>query len=471
MTVPTTPKASPDPADHEPGPTGLRADLITASVAVLLFATAAVVGVAVNTDGRLFLHWPPLYAWWDPHLGPGTPMALVVAGVTVLHGPSLAQRLSWGRLLGVSVAGSLAWMFSLAMIDGWQRGIAGRLEARHEYLAAVDRTEDVGHFLRTYTDHILLTSPDNWPVHVAGHPPAALLTFSGLDRIGLGGGAWAAMFVLVTAATAAAAVLVTVRTLAGEDLARRAAPFMVLVPAAVWMGVSADAWFAAVAAWAIALLALSATGRTRWPRAAALGSGLLFGLLLYLSYGLVLMGLLGLTVLLAARTWRPLPWLVLGVLAWVAVFTAAGFWWFDGYFLLVERYYQGAARLRPYEYFVWANLATQVVTAGTATVVGLRRAAVALPDTAREGVRSLWRERRPVSGRTALILLVSAAVLIMLLASLSGMGKAETERIWLPFVLWAVPATALLPRGWHRGWLAAQAAVALTVNHLLFTGW
>jgi len=31
-------------------------------------------------------------------------------------------------------------------------------------------------------------------------------------------------------------VLVAVRALAGEGLARRAAPFLVLAPAAVWMG-------------------------------------------------------------------------------------------------------------------------------------------------------------------------------------------------------------------------------------------
>ena len=35
----------------------------------------------------------------------------------------------------------------------------------------------------------------------------------------------------------------------------------------------------------------------------------------------------------------------------------------------------------------------------------------------------------------------------------------------------ANPATALLPRGGQRGWLAVQATVALTVNHLFHTGW
>jgi hypothetical protein len=62
-----------------------------------------------------------------------------------------------------------------------------------------------------------------------------------------------------------------------------------------------------------------------------------------------------------------------------------------------------------------------------------------------------------------------AALLALLVADLSGMSKAETERIWLPFVMWMLPAGAFLPR--PRAWLIAQAALALLLNHLLLTGW
>ncbi len=51
------------------------------------------------------------------------------------------------------------------------------------------------------------------------------------------------------------------------------------------------------------------------------------------------------------------------------------------------------------------------------------------------------------------------------------MSKAETERIWLSFAVWTLPASALLPRRVHSWWLAAQALLALLVNHLLLTGW
>ena len=71
------------------------------------------------------------------------------------------------------------------------------------------------------------------------------------------------LVVTAIAASTACAVLVTLRALGVEAHARRAAPFLVLTPAAVFMAVSADAMFAAVAAWGIAALALAATTGSR----------------------------------------------------------------------------------------------------------------------------------------------------------------------------------------------------------------
>jgi hypothetical protein len=160
-----------------------------------------------------------------------------------------------------------------------------------------------------------------------------------------------------------------------------------------------------------------------------------------------------------------LPYLGAGVLVWVVAFTWGGFWWPDGYTTLVERYYQGAAKVRPYSYFLWANLAAQVVSVGPAAVAGLRRAAGAVWPALRGA-----RHTAP-AGRAALAVLVAAGLCMVLLADLSGMSKAETERIWLPFAVWLLPVCALLPARTHRGWLAAQAVVALLVNHLLLTAW
>ncbi len=292
--------------------------------------------------------------------------------------------------------------------------------------------------------------------------PGPTLTFVLLDRIGLGGGGWAGMGCITVGATAAAAVLVTVRALADETPARRTAPFLVLAPAAVWMGTSADGYFAAVAAWSVALLALAVTARTKrrsW--AASFGTGLLFGLTCYLSYALTLFAVIGAGVLLLGRKRiRVLPFLLAGVAVIPLLFTLTGFNWWEAYHLLVERYYQGAGGFRPYGYWVWANLACTVLVVGPATVAGLRRATTVL---LRERERLLpVRDLSRLAPEPRLVLLVLSAFLALLVADLSGMSKAETERIWLPFALWLLAVGAFLPR--PRAWLTAQAVLALLLQ-------
>ncbi|MFG2955352.1 hypothetical protein ACGF5O_16645 [Streptomyces sp. NPDC048291] len=451
--------------DRQAAPSaGPAADLLAVLAAALLVLAAVLVGRHLqDTYRNLFVHWPPIFADWDPHVGPGTPAALLVAVAVVAYGPNLAVRLPWRGLLGAAWGACLAWTWSLALVDGWQRGVAGRLTSPNEYLTVIGRWHDIPATLRDFTHHIVSGTPAPWPAHIAGHPPAATLTFVLLDRIGLHGGGWAGAWCITVGSTACVAVLVAVRALADERLARRAAPFLVMAPAAVWVGASADGYFAAVAAWTVALLALAVTGRSvAW----AAGAGLLYGLTCYLSYGLTLFALIGAAVLVLGRRRvraRPvvLALLVAGAAVVPLVFTLAGFDWWQGYRLLVTRYYQGVGGTRPYGYWVWANLACTVVITGLATVAGLRRAGAVLV-----GHR---RHRSAPVAETRLAFLVGAALLALLLADLSGMSKAETERIWLPFAMWLLPACAFLPR--PRAWLTAQALLALLVNHLLFTGW
>jgi hypothetical protein len=71
----------------------------------------------------------------------------------------------------------------------------------------------------------------------------------------------------------------------------------------------------------------------------------------------------------------------------------------------------------------------------------------------------------------ALVLLCAAAAMAVLIADLSGLSKAEVERIWLPFAVWLIAGAGLLPARQVRWWLAAQAVLALAVNHLLLTTW
>jgi hypothetical protein len=424
--------------------------VLAAAGVVVLFAVAAVTGAVLGLAGRpVGAGAAPVFANWLPHAGPGTPLAVAVAAAVVRYGPGLAARLRWRTLLACGYAAALAWTLGLALVDGWRRGLAGRLSTRHEYLSEVGGVVDVPAMLRGFTGRILDLQPDSWTTHVAGHPPGALLIFVGLDRIGLGGGGWAAIACLLAGASVTVSVPVTVRILADEPAARAAVPFAVLFPGAVWVGASADGLFAGVTAAGVALVAV-ATRRGAW------GAGLLGGVALgsgvYLSYGLVLM----LPIVLVAawrRAPRGLAGAAVGAAAVAAAFTLAGFWWLDGYHLVVERYYQGIASERPYAYWVWANLALIGVCAGPAAAVIARRA---VGDTA---------------ANRAVRLLPLAALAAMLAADLSGLSKAEVERIWLPFAGWLAAGAALIPPPDRRAWLAVQAGTALLVNHLLLTTW
>jgi hypothetical protein len=427
---------------------------------VALVAAAAAVGAWLN-HRRAPIHAdaPPLYASWLPHLGPGTPVAVAVAVLVVHRGPAWAARLPWRRALPALYLTALAWTLGLALVDGWTRGVATRLTPQAEYLHDVPKVTGIMPMLAGFSGHILDFRPGSWATHVAGHPPGAFLIFVVLDRVGLGGGAWAGTLCVLVGATAPVSVAVALRRLDSEATARRVLPFLALFPGAVWVGASADGIFAAVLAAGLALLA---SGGWR----GALPAGVLLGFTLYLSYGLVLAGGLALAVVLLYPG-RRLPLVgaaTAGVAAVVVAFTAAGFWWLTGYRLVVQRYYQGWAADRPYGYWVWADLACLVLCAGP----------VAGPAVYRAARVALGRQPSDVDGgspRLALALLPFAALAAITVADLTGLSKAEVERIWLPYAIWLLVATAWLPAARGRWWLAAQALTALAVNHLLLTGW
>jgi hypothetical protein len=256
------------------------------------------------------------------------------------------------------------------------------------------------------------------------------------------------------------AVPVTLRLLDGEQRARAVLPFMVLFPGAVWVGASADGLFLGVTSVGLALLAAAASTHGISAAALGLGAGLVLGFGCFLSYGLVLIAVLALAIVLPARRVDVVGWALLAVAAVIGAFAASGFWWLDGYHLVVARYYQGVAAERSYAYWAWANLASLVLSAGPAAAVTVTRAAAA---AAGGRARML---RLP-----ATVLVPLAAATAIALADLTGLSKAEVERIWLPFAIWLLAGAALLPPRSRRGWLAVQAVTALAVNHLLLTVW
>jgi len=447
-----------------------RREIVVASLAVLLVAAAFVVphldlGIVtplINSTPlqiQMYADTAPIFGWWNAHVGWGTVPAVVIGLGVALWGPSVAQRLPWRALPWVAWATSGAWAFALAMIDGWYRGFTHRLETPNEYLRQVPSITDIPLALRTFSSRILDFQPDSWITHVSGHPPGALLTFVWLDRIGLGGGAWAALLCVLVGSSAAAAMVVAVRTLSGEAMARRAAPFVAVAPTAIWIAVSADGYFAGVAAWGITLLALAVHGRGRRTLLAGAAAGLLLGWGIFLNYGLGLIALPAVAVLISARDVRSalravLP-AVLVALVVVGVFASVRFWWFDGYTLVQERYWQGIAANRPFQYWSWANFASVVCAVGLGTVAGVSRAF----------------DLSPIRQRSGIHLVVLAALLAIVCADLSMLSKAEVERIWLPYTIWLTVAGAFLPPRSHRLWLVLNVIGALVLNHVILTDW
>lgn len=446
---------------------------------------------------------PPLYA--TPRLLTWQMLpAVAVAAALVAALPALARRLRWRWLLLTGWVASAGWAVALAVSDGIS-ALAGPLTSPNEYLAGLPAVRrDPLEWVRTFTERL-----QSYPVHTKGHPPLPMLFLWALDALGMRGAGWAAAAVIVIGSSAVMAIAITLRALAaktgqGEELARRALPYLVLAPLALWIATAMDAMFLGVGAWGVALLALAAghdhrptttsdrhftatsgpdshhatraghdpylaatAGHDRRSTAAArrgrpdaaivtaLAAGLLLGALPYLSYGLLPLFAIPLAIILVTRPSRAvLTALTCGFLVVPVVFTAAGFWWPDGVAATHQAYEAaGGSSRRPYLYFLVGDLGVLALLVGPAV-------AHALPDLIR-GARDRYR---------VLTWLCGAALLGMLVLDVSGVTRGEVERIWVPYAAWLVTAAAV-HRTPGRGWLAAQAATAITVQALVLSAW
>ncbi len=406
-----------------------------------LVIAAFVVGGGVRDNPRAHIGAAPFVGTWEAVVGWRLLPALTLAAVALAVAPRLTSRLRWRTMLVVSGAGALAWSVALAWADG-ARSISAPLATRYEYLAVLPRVRSVGTFLQGFVDSV-----PTYPTHVKSHPPGMVLLLWGLDRLGLGGAGPATVLVLLGGAAAGVAALIALRELAGEDAARRAAPFVALTPAAVFLATSSDALFAGVSAWGIALVALATGRHGRRGTALAAAGGLLLGATLFLSYGLALLLAVPAAVCLYRRRIDVAATAVVAMAAVALAFAAGGFWWLDGLAAARAAYERGASTIRPYGYFVFANLAVFAVVVGPATAAALGR----LRD------RRVW-------------LLAGAALLAVALADVSGLSKGEVERIWLPFVPWVAIACCTLGAR-ARPWLAANLATAVTLQVLLRSPW
>ena len=452
---------APSRGDEVPAAVGARRGLAVGAVLVALaMVVPALTGIDVKAGTA-----PPLLGNWAWRAGWSSVVVLPLVGLTTWRGlVGALDRLTWRKLLALSWVMSVVWMVVLALVDG-PGGLGRILGHGTEYLQSARAVDDVGAMLRDYVARIPLDSPGNWPVHLAGHPPGAVLMFIGLDRVGLGSWQAAGLVVVVVAATVPAAVATTLERLGAARAARRALPFLVIGPAAILMAVSADAVFAATGAWAAAALAAATAARSpkaRLPLAAI--AGLLLGWCLMESYGLVLLGAVAVAVLLCADgpgRARGQVAVVAGATAGgvVVAFATAGFAWWQAYPVLQERYWAGLASQRPGWYWVVGNLAALVLVAGPMLPAAL--------GAGGSHLTGLLRRRRP----EPVAALVAAGLAMVAVADLSLMSKAEVERIWLPFLPWLMLSVVWLPERWRRWGLFAQAMAALVLQHVVRTVW
>src|SRR5690242_12086786 len=96
---------------------------------------------------------PPLHGYWQVKVGPGTLPSLALAALALRYGDRSARRLGWPALLTVSYVVGLAWLVSLALVDGTD-GLSRVLGDPSEYLRTARRVGDVHVLLQQYISRI-----------------------------------------------------------------------------------------------------------------------------------------------------------------------------------------------------------------------------------------------------------------------------------------------------------------------------
>jgi methylthioxylose transferase len=444
-----------------------------------VFAVCAVLIVWAFVWGRRFerreprikLGAAPFVGKWDLRVSPVIIPVILFAMAAVWYLPKVLRVLGDWLSVGLTAVVGTGFAVVLAATEGLSAVLAPVVDPT-EYWANVELLPPAGDLLLLHSNYDFLVDRT---VHMKGHPPGFVLILKGLAAIGLGAPWIVGALSFLGIGLSISAVAVAVRSVADCETMRLVLPFLALAPFAVWLGTSADAFFAGVAAWGIALVTL-AVRSARLPKRLLLGaaSGLLLSGALFLTYGAATIMALAAVMALTAIRNRLLPTIQVGVAACLsagvvtAVFDHFGFWWFDGLRLTNKFYWIGSAYFRTWTYFLLANVAVLLIAVGPTVIAGI----VSLRD------RRLW----PVVG---------GALLCITVAEVSQYSKGEVERIWLLFMPWLVPSVAALAgsknlveneaappatasssaRSINPKWLVAQVAVAFVLQVTLRSKW
>ncbi|MGI8663652.1 MAG: hypothetical protein ACR2LQ_10630 [Acidimicrobiales bacterium] len=416
-------------------------------VLIALLVVSVVWGhwVTTHASRSIVLGALPFFGMWGLSVSYGLLVAIATAVVLVVALPRATQTAWWRVALLAVATSSVAFSAALTLVDPpgarWQS-----ISTEYgQYKGLVDASGGPAGYLRQYVGLQL-----QLPTHLSAHPPGMPLMLWAADRIGLSGAGFESALGLAGAAVAAVAALVALRELAGVDIARRAAPFVVIAPAAIWH-TNADAFFAGIAGSALALVVV-ATGRSgRRSLVYGFAGGAVFGGALLFSYGVAILAVAMAIVAISRRAWRPLA--AAGAATFVVLWvpTLWGFSWVAGLRATKEAYDGNLADVRPYWFFLVANLAVFGSALGPAVMVGLTR----LRDH-------------------GTLLLVGSGLAVVVLADVTGLSSAETERIWQPFmplVLGAGVAASRGPRWSAARWLAVQATATIALQAFLRSPW
>ena len=408
-------------------------------------------GEHVRLHYRITVGAVPLMGGWDHRVNAALAVSIAFGVFAIIVMPIVALRLPFRYAVATAMVFGAEFAYVINRNDG-RRGLVRGVEESDSYFAALQHQPDLGHFVRHYVE---IVHTGRIAVHVRGHPPGMVIVLGAMRALRMGTTKWFALLIIIGAAVAIGAAAVTLRTVAGVEIARRSLPFLALSPAAIWIVSSPDAFFAAFVGITMMAMAFAVEGgfAPRPSRAWAVVAGVGLGLCMTLSYGLTLVAVpLAVIAFAYKRVTLLIPVAVAAGVVLVA-FVPFGFWWLDGLRETRHQYLIGMATHRPWWFFIIANIAAFSIAVGPMTWLGIA-----------------WMRQR---GHVVFVVAIIGGVIA---ADVSGMSKAEVERIWLPFAIPLLAAGAALwvgrrPLLWVRVALVAQVGVAIAVQTLINSQW
>jgi hypothetical protein len=423
------------------------------AVPALGFAIAAVtvlVGQAIKAaGGQLGVFSPPFYVYWHPKAGVLAALSIGVLTAAAAVTPAWIWRTRRPFVFaGAVFALALALGVSLNIARGgphelyaiFQTTSGGSPESGNEYLLGLPALD---HGVRFYVEHFGSLIP-SLPQKVTGNPPGPLIA---LHLLGIQTPEALAALCIGTGALTAPLAYGLGRTLGGEERGRVAGVLTAFAPSLLLWGVTSADYAFATLGLACACLLLRERSASRTMGALAAAAATFFSWLLFAIPAWAV-----LVVLRRDGPRRALELASICTLATLAVYATLTLTL--GYEPLAvlkatdSVYEHGIAHVRPYAYWVVGSPMAWVIALGLPIAWEWLRAAAA---------------RDPAALALAVIVVVGAVL---------GFTKAETERIWLPFVpLACVAAASELSARQLRVALWLLVAQALAVELLFDTIW